>query len=89
VGYGIHAGCFGDRRGEVSVIVKNLPNNPKSGVVLYCPFCAATFSALRADYFFHPPDEALMHCGTPMALVRKSVLYEPLTLEEAEDGQTD
>ena len=63
--------------------VKDLPDNPISGVVLHCGSCGKDFSAWRGDYFLEPPTDVFMCCGTPMELAQRTVVYKTLTREEA------
>lgn len=45
---------------------------------LLCLRCGATFSANKPDYFWRAPDELFEHCGEPMQLVTRRVVYEPV-----------
>ena len=60
--------------------VKQLPDQPASGVMLHCPHCWNEYSACKGDYFLLNPNTP-MTCGDcdvhpPLRLVRKRTVYE-------------
>lgn len=62
-----------------TIRVRDLPEHPTPGVVLYCPYCGNKSSACRGDYFMAKP-ETVFRCdcdgAPPMQLVRQRTILE-------------
>lgn len=62
----------------MAITVRDLPENPPCGVILYCPSCGARSSAMRDDYFWRRPDLPF-RCDSDrsfLQLVRAVTRYE-------------
>jgi hypothetical protein len=66
----------------MTVKVGDLQDQTMSGNVvkpqpfLYCQLCDAEYSANKGDYWDAADEHEFTHCGEPMHLVRKHVVYE-------------
>jgi len=66
------------------VTVKDLKNQiGKRGPhpVLHCTVCGEDNSANSGDYFMTPDDYVFRHCGEPMVLATRHVVYRPVIIE--------
>lgn len=67
--------------------VSDLPERPRSGVVLYCPRCETTSSACRGDYLAVDPNQHFLcekGCEEFLVLVVKFTVFQPIVREEGE-----
>lgn len=54
---------------------------PEPRPVLYCKKCGSTHSADAGDYFYASRDMVLSHCGEPMSLVVRRVVFDEVVVE--------
>lgn len=62
----------------MAITIRDLPENPQSGIMLYCIICGAEHSACKGDYFLGDSDYVFTCCDTPMILVRKTIAYDTI-----------
>jgi len=65
--------------------VSQLPDNPKTGVMLLCPAGLEEYSANPDDYWHLPPDYIIRceHHGVELILVHKQTTWETISPAEA------
>ena len=56
--------------------LKDQVGTPGPHPILRCVLCDAEISANKGDYFVAKPTASFRHCGKPMKLVVKTVVYE-------------
>ena len=56
--------------------LKDQAGTPGPHPILRCVLCDAEMSANKGNYSLSKPTAAFRHCGEPMKLVVKTVIYE-------------